>query len=135
MHEGIEPHERPSVLDGDLEHELAATLREALLDTWHYAQLESRHIPAPQTARAYLVGIVLRPAAKLLYRTIVDGGWRDGWRGLLKISLDASTDGLVWVLSILRSEAGLRRPSHREARLRLALRTPAGRSVEGRGRG
>lgn len=102
VHEGVEPHERPGVLDGDLEHELAATLREALRDTWHYAQLESRHIPVPQTARAYLVGIVLRPAAKVLYRMIIDGGWRDGWRGLVKIWLDATSDALVWALALTR---------------------------------
>lgn len=102
VHEGIEPHERPIVLAGDLEHELAATLKEAFADTWRYARLESLHVARPATLRAALIGIVLRPAAKLVYRTFVDGGWRDGWRGLLKISLDAGSDGLVWVLSILR---------------------------------
>ncbi len=106
VHEGVEPHERPRVLDGDLEHELAGTVREALKDTWHYAQLESRHIPAPQKAHAYAVGIVLRPTAKVLYRTIVDGGWRDGWRGLLKISLDATSDALVWTLALTRRRRG-----------------------------
>jgi Glycosyl transferase family 2 len=100
VHEGVEPHERPSVLDGDLEHELAVTLREALLDTWRYAQLESRHIQAPSPVRAYLVGIALRPAAKILYRTTIDAGWRDGWRGMLKILLDASSDALVWALAL-----------------------------------
>ena len=103
VHEGIEPHERPIVLDGDLEHELAGTLNEAFADTWRYACLESLHVARPATVRAGLIGIVLRPAAKLVYRTVVDGGWRDGWRGMLKISLDASTDALVWVLSILRT--------------------------------
>jgi Glycosyl transferase family 2 len=102
VHEGIEPRERPVVLDGDLEHELAGTLHEAFADTWRYARLESLHVARPATVRAGLIGIVLRPAAKLVYRTVVDGGWRDGWRGMLKISLDASTDGLVWALSILR---------------------------------
>jgi hypothetical protein len=102
VHEGIEPRERPVVLDGDLEHELAGTLHEAFADTWRYARLESLHVARPATVRAGLIGIVLRPAAKLVYRTLVDGGWRDGWRGMLKISLDASTDGLVWALSILR---------------------------------
>ena len=102
VHEGIEPHERPVVLDGDLEHELASSLREALTDTWRYARLESLHVARPATLRAALIGTLLRPAAKLVYRTVVDGGWRDGWRGMLKISLDASTDALVWVLSIRR---------------------------------
>ena len=102
VHEGVEPQERPSVLDGDLEHELAATLREALKDTWRYAQLESRHIRAPQSPRAYLVGIMLRPAAKVLYREVIDGGWRDGFRGLMKIWLDATSDALVWALALTR---------------------------------
>jgi Glycosyl transferase family 2 len=101
VHEGIEPRELPLVLAGDLEHELAATLREALLDTWRYARLESSHVARPTTARAYVTGIVLRPAMKLVYRTIVDGGWRDGWRGLLKISLDVGSDVLVWWLVLL----------------------------------
>jgi hypothetical protein len=103
VHEGIEPRERPVVLDGDLEHELAGTLHEALVDTWRYARLESLHVARPATVRAGLIGVVLRPAAKLVYRTVVEGGWRDGWRGMLKISLDAGTDALVWVLSILRT--------------------------------
>jgi hypothetical protein len=106
VHEGIEPQERPVVLDGDLEHELAGTLHEAFADTWRYARLESLHVARPATVRAGLIGVVLRPAAKLVYRTVVDGGWRDGWRGMLKISLDASTDALVWVLSILRNGRG-----------------------------
>ena len=72
VHEGLEPRERPAILAGDLEHELAATLREALLDTWRYARLESRRVPRPRAAGAYLKGVVLRPAAKLCYRT-VDG--------------------------------------------------------------
>ncbi len=101
VHEGIEPRERPAVLDGDLEHELARTPREALGDAWRYARLESRHISRPARARAYLVGIVLRPAAKIAYRTIVDGGWRDGWRGFAKIALDAASDTLVWTLVLL----------------------------------
>lgn len=106
VHEGVEPHERPVVLDGDFEHELADTLREAFSDTWRYARLESLHVSPPRTLRAGLTGIVLRPVAKFVYRTLVDGGWRDGWRGMLKISLDASTDALVWVLSILRGGQG-----------------------------
>lgn len=102
VHEGIEPRERPVVLDGDLEHELAATLNEALADTWRYARLESLHVARPSTIRACLTGIVLRPAAKLVYRAVVDGGWRDGGRGMLKITLDATSDALVWALALTR---------------------------------
>jgi hypothetical protein len=101
VHEGLELRELPAILAGDLEHELAASLREALLDTWRYARLESRQLVRPRSARLYLKGIVLRPAAKFGYRTIVDGGWRDGWRGLLKISLDVGSDALVWILVLL----------------------------------
>jgi hypothetical protein len=42
----------------------------------------------------------------------VDGGWRDGWRGMLKISLDTGTDALVWTLSIRR---GTRSPQVTES--------------------
>jgi len=102
VHEGVEPRRRPLVLDGDLEHELAATLHEALLDAWHYARLESTHLARPARADGYLTGIVLRPIAKLGYRSILEGGWRDGWRGLAKISLDVASDALVWTLVLLR---------------------------------
>jgi glycosyltransferase involved in cell wall biosynthesis len=98
VHEGIELRERPAILDGDLEHILAASLREALVDAWRYARLESAHVPPPGSPLGYLKGIVLRPAVKFAYRMIVDGGWRDGWRGALKISLDAGSDALVWAL-------------------------------------
>jgi hypothetical protein len=110
VHEGIEPRERPAVLAGDLEHELAATPREALLDAWRYARLESGHIDPPSGPRAYLVGLLIRPAAKLVYRTIVDRGWRDGWRGLAKIMLDAVSDALVWMLVLVRSVADYATP-------------------------
>jgi len=129
VHEGIEPCERPVVLDGDLEHELAATLLEALLDAWRYAELESTHIRLSHGARAYLVDIVLRPAAKVAYRTIVDGGWRDGWRGLFKILLDAGSDALVWALVLIHalrcSTAPTATPSH-VANNRHFGRRPAG---------
>jgi hypothetical protein len=102
VHEGLDLHERPLILEGDLEHELAASLSEALLDTWRYAQLESHHVASPSAALPYSAGIVLRPLAKFLYRMIVLGGWRDGWRGALKISLDVGSDALVWVLVLRR---------------------------------
>jgi hypothetical protein len=37
----------------------------------------------------------------------LDGGWRDGWRGLLKVLLDVGSDALVWTLALL---GALRRP-------------------------
>lgn len=103
VHEGLKPRERPLVLDGDLEHELAETVHEALADTWRYARLESLHVARPTTIRACFTSIVLRPCAKLVYRTVVDGGWRDGWRGLMKIALDVTSDALVWMLALTRS--------------------------------
>ena len=96
VHEGLEKAERPLILEGDLEHELASTIREALSDTWGYARLESQHVARPSHRGTYLVGIVLRPLGKFVYRTVIDGGWRDGWRGLLKIWLDVTSDALVW---------------------------------------
>jgi hypothetical protein len=107
VHEGIEPRERPLILEGDLEHELAATPREALVDLWRYAKLESVHVLRPASPAGYLKGILLRPGAKFAYRTLVDEGWRDGWRGLGKIWLDVSSDALVWVRVLL----GAGRPS------------------------
>ena len=73
VHEGIEPHERPLVLDGDLEHELAGTLREALLDAWRYAKLESRHLPRTRGASDYAVGDRVAPGRE---DGIPDGGGR-----------------------------------------------------------
>lgn len=105
VHEGIEPRERPAVLAGDLEHELADTPREALVDAWRYAKLESAHIAAPRDPLAYAYGIAVRPATKLVYRLTLDGGWRDGWRGLVKIGLDAGSDALVWALVLVRARA------------------------------
>jgi|HubBroStandDraft_3_1064219.scaffolds.fasta_scaffold04716_3 hypothetical protein len=106
VHEGIEPVGRPAILEGDLEHELADTLREALLDTWRYARLEATHFLPPTTPRAYLFGILLRPLAKISYRVLVDSGWRDGWRGLLNIVLDVGSDALVWMLVLARVTRG-----------------------------
>lgn len=102
VHEGLEPRERPVALEGDLEHILAVSLSEALRDAWSYAKLESGHIRRPRNPAAYLKGILLRPAAKVLFRTVVDEGWRDGWQGILKIFLDASSDALVWARVLMQ---------------------------------
>src|ERR1700684_3900987 len=106
VHEGIEPLERPLILEGDLEHELADTLREALLDTWHYPRLEATHCQPPSTPRGYIFGILLRPLAKTFYRVLVDAGWRDGWRGALNIALDVGSDALVWMLLLASALTG-----------------------------
>ena len=109
VHEGLEKAERPTILDGDLQHELAATMGEALSDVWSYARLESRHLQRPTDPSAYVVGILLRPLAKIGYRIVIDRGWRDGWRGLLKIWLDATSDTLVWIRVL--TMGGRREPS------------------------
>jgi glycosyltransferase involved in cell wall biosynthesis len=102
VHEGLEKAERPTILDGNLEHELAATMGEALSDVWSYARLESQHLRRPTDPGAYVMGILLRPLAKIGYRIVIDRGWRDGWRGLLKIWLDATSDTLVWTRVLMR---------------------------------
>ncbi len=115
VHEGIEPRERPVVLEGELEHELARTLMGAVGDAWSYARLESGHLARPESGFAYLKGILVRPVAKVCYRTIVEQGWRDGWQGMVKIALDASSDALVWVLVLLGGGRRPRRASNRNS--------------------
>jgi len=97
VHEGLWAFGRTWAFEGDLEHLLAATPAEAIRDVWRYAGLEAEQLHGPVTAAARARGILLRPPLKFAYRLIVDGGWRDGWRGLAKISLDCAADALVWV--------------------------------------
>ena len=56
-------------------------------------------------AGVYARGILLRPPVKFAYRLVVDGGWRDGWRGLVKIALDCAADALVWARRLPRRDA------------------------------
>jgi hypothetical protein len=124
VHEGLELRERPAILEGDLEHVLAETPREAIADVWRYARLESGHVPAPSSPLTYVKGMLLRPLAKFAYRTIVDGGWRDGWRGLAKISLDVTSDALVWAFVLFgdsgdRPTNGAERPGEHFGRRRV----------------
>jgi hypothetical protein len=44
-----------------------------------------------------LKGAIARPSIKFVYRLVIDGGWRDGWPGVLKIALDCATDSVVWL--------------------------------------
>lgn len=97
VHEGLWPLERTWAFRGHIEHELAGSTGEALRDARAYAQLESEHVAPLAGAAAYAKAIVARPVAKAAYRTFIDGGWRDGPRGLLKIGLDAGSDSAVWV--------------------------------------
>jgi len=97
VHEGLWAFGRTWAFEGDLEHVLAETPREALRDVWSYARLEAEQLSGPVSASDRVRGIVLRPPAKLVYRLVVDGGWRDGWRGLFKIALDCAADAFVWM--------------------------------------
>ncbi len=95
VHEGIWPQGPTWVAKGDMHHVLADSLREALIDWWRYAHLESAQVAPLPGLSAYAGAIVVRPMAKLAYRVIVDGGWRDGVRGILRILLDCSADAVV----------------------------------------
>jgi hypothetical protein len=101
VHEGL-PANGGVVLDGELVHELADSLQEAARDVWRYAGLQSQYVSKPRSPVRYAVGIAVRPATKLVYRLALEGGWRDGWRGALKIGLDCASDSLVWVFVLLR---------------------------------
>jgi Glycosyl transferase family 2 len=91
VHEGLVADGPVHPLAGDLEHLLAESWGEALRDVWTYARLQAAQTPPPSSrARA-----LLRPAAKLAYRLVVDGGWRDGWQGAVRIALDCVSDVLV----------------------------------------
>jgi hypothetical protein len=103
VHEGLVPDGSVHPFEGDLIHLLATSWGEAVGDAWRYARLEVGQLQARRTPAALLKGAVLRPAAKLLYRLVVDGGWRDGWAGAAKIVLDCATDATVWI----RHAAGL----------------------------
>jgi hypothetical protein len=94
VHEGLWPDGPTAPLAGELVHALATTLREALRDARAYARLEAEQ-RAPIGPAEALFGIVVRPALKFAYRLLVYGGWRDGWRGIAKISLDCWADSLA----------------------------------------
>jgi glycosyltransferase involved in cell wall biosynthesis len=122
VHEGLWPRERTWAMAGDLEHELAGSWSEALGDVWNYARLESGHVRRPEGAAGVLRSVVLRPAAKVTYRLVVDGGWRDGWRGPVKILLDATTDSMIfWRAAVGLAPARDGQPDHHFGRL--VLRT------------
>ena len=97
VHEGLVPHGEVHPFRGDLLHLLADDLWQALADTWTYARLEAGQLQAPRTAAGFIRGALARPTAKLAYRMMVDGGWRDGWRGFVRIGLECAGDTVVWV--------------------------------------
>ncbi len=100
VHEGLWPDGPVLPLEGELEHLLATTWREALDDAVAYARLESRQHGRPGPL-GLLEGAVLRPTAKLIYRALLYGGWRDGARGLGKIWLECAADSLATLYGLL----------------------------------
>lgn len=94
VHEGLWPDGPVLPLEGELEHLLATTWREALDDAIAYARLESRQHGRPGPL-GLLKGALLRPTAKFAYRALLYGGWRDGVRGLGKIWLECIADSLA----------------------------------------
>lgn len=104
VHEGIAPRGAVHPFEGDMTHLLAETWREAVADAWHYARLETLQLDGAQSP-ARIVAAALRPAAKLPYRLVVDGGWRDGWRGVVKIALDCAADAVAWLRLLGRPDA------------------------------
>lgn len=109
VHEGLWPKGPVHVFEGELDHVLAGSLREAIKDAWTYSRLEAHQARGRPTVLAALVGIVARPLAKAAYRLVVYEGWRDGWRGWLKVGLDSLSDAVVWVRR-LRMSAGTTEP-------------------------
>lgn len=104
VHEGLKPRDATLALHGDMVHVLAESWREALGDVWRYTRLEADQFHPRVTLRSAAVGVAGRPAAKALYRLVVDGAWRDGWRGLAKVTLDAGSDAVVWGRVLQRRE-------------------------------
>jgi len=111
VHEGLVPDGPVHPFAGDLMHLVATSWGEALGDAWRYARLEAGQLRAPRTPAAVVKGAILRPAAKLMYRLSIDGGWRDGWAGCVRIAIDCGTDSVVWI----RHAAGLRGSEHGES--------------------
>lgn len=106
VHEGLVPEGPVHPFVGELTHLYAPTWGVAIADARRYARLEAEQISAPRTASRILAGALARPAAKLLYRATLDGGWRDGPTGVAKIALDCVADGSVWVRYALQGPTG-----------------------------
>lgn len=105
VHEGLWPDGPTAALAGDLEHRLASSWAEALRDARAYAQLESAQRGRP-SGRDAVVGLLVRPPAKLAYRLFLYGGWRDGWQGLAKVSLECSADALATAYRLRSTSQG-----------------------------
>lgn len=97
VHEGLWPTGPVWPFEHDMSHELAESWGEALRDARNYARLEASLLPPSESATATLKGTLARPAAKFWFRVLVDGGWRDGFRGIARIGLECLSDSMVWV--------------------------------------
>ena len=95
VHEGIRPDGRVWAMRGDLDHELASSMAEAVADLWRYAALDAAQTEPPRSVAGYVHALLARPLAKVAFRVVVDGGWRDGWRGVLRLGLDVAADVVV----------------------------------------
>lgn len=96
VHEGLWPDGPVHAFAGELRHLLASSWGEALADARAYARLEAAQRRRPGAAEA-LTGILVRPLAKLAYRLLLYGGWRDGARGFAKIALECGADSMATV--------------------------------------
>jgi hypothetical protein len=101
VHEGFVPTGVVHPFAGDLIHLVATSWREAVGDAWRYARLEAGQLQSPRSLGASLKGVLARPAVKFVYRLTVDGGWRDGARGVAYIALACTTDSVVWIRHLL----------------------------------
>lgn len=104
VHEGLWPDGPTLPLHGELAHLLASSWGEALRDARAYARLEAKQRAKPGAGQTVFGGM-LRPLAKLAYRVLLYGAWRDGWRGLTKVALECGADSLA-VLYGLRGGSG-----------------------------
>jgi hypothetical protein len=112
VHEGLPVVKPITPLSGELLHLRAGNLGEALYDCWRYARLEARHTDLRATVPALLHGLFVRPPQKIAWRLLVDGGWRDGWRGAVLIALDCVSDCLVWLWLATGPSRGKARARH-----------------------
>jgi glycosyltransferase involved in cell wall biosynthesis len=96
VHEGIWPTGPVWPFEHEMSHELAGSWREAITDTRNYARLEASKLPPARSRADVAKGAFVRPLFKFWYRLLIDGGWRDGWRGVLRIALDSWHDAIVW---------------------------------------
>ncbi|HET6998421.1 MAG TPA: glycosyltransferase family 2 protein [Solirubrobacterales bacterium] len=105
VHEGLWPDGPTHPFGADMTHLLASSWGEAVRDARAYARLEGTQHSRPGAAEA-LTGIFLRPTAKLAYRVLLYGAWRDGWRGLAKVWMECAADSLATVYRLRRGVEG-----------------------------